>query len=31
MQVWLDGAVARLVVGSKGPSACQCALVRAPH
>ncbi|KAK9831374.1 hypothetical protein WJX81_007067 [Elliptochloris bilobata] len=25
-KVWLDGAVARLVVGSKGPSASQCAL-----
>ncbi len=29
-QVWLDGAVARLVVGSRDPNAAQCALVRAP-
>lgn len=28
--MWLDGAMARLVVGSRGASACQCALVRAP-
>ena len=30
VQVWLDGAMARLVVGSKGASTSQCALVRLP-
>ena len=30
VQVWLDGAMARLVVGSKGASTSQCALVRPP-